>query len=548
MSKNIKQALLLVFLAYLYFMLGNSTLSLTNPDEVFYTQTAKEMVRHNSWATPYLFDKPQFEKPIFTYWLLRIGFIIFGVTDFSARFFPALFAMLGVLAVYLLGLAGFKDRHKSFLSALVLMSGGLYLGLARTVFTDMIFSVCVLLSLTAFFWGYASLGRKAAGNILFFIFCGLAVLAKGPLGLLIPLLVVFAFLLVENDLKFISCKSFGWGFILFLSIALPWYILMEKEYGRGFTYEFFYNDHFRRIIEAEHAENDTWYYYPLAMVGCMFPWSLFVAASLIAFFKNIRKRLEPFYVFLACWIAVVLLLFQPAHSKLTSYIFPLFPALALLTGDFILNKASSKTMSRVFLAISIATACIFLLMPIGLIFAMAKYSSYVTSKIPVYGLIACLWALSLFMLFLILRKKILKAVYLLFVSNLLFLFFVPFVRNDVEPYVSCKYAVKCLFKDHRVDNPILCSKFFVRGVRYYTDGEVAVIDIPGKQFFSPHPIPFLDSDVKVKEFFLKYPVTYCILKKSSVDDIDRVMGVELKRNILAVVGDKYVVEVSQAQK
>ena len=154
----LKHILILIFISWVFFMLGNGLLSLTNPDEVFYAQTTKEMVKHKTWMVPYLFDQPQFEKPILTYWLLRIAFIIFGVSAFSARFFPAFFAGIGVLAVYLLSIVGLKNERKAFWGALVLASSGLYIGLARTVFTDMIFSVLVSLSLVAFYWSY-EIGR-----------------------------------------------------------------------------------------------------------------------------------------------------------------------------------------------------------------------------------------------------------------------------------------------------------------------------------------------------------------------------------------------------
>ena len=75
-----KHVFILIVLSVLFFIVGNTGLSLTNPDEVFYMDSAKEMVRHNSWFTPYMFDQPQFEKPIFIYWLIRLGFLMFGIT------------------------------------------------------------------------------------------------------------------------------------------------------------------------------------------------------------------------------------------------------------------------------------------------------------------------------------------------------------------------------------------------------------------------------------------------------------------------------------
>ena len=152
-NKYFEQILVLIVLSYFFLMLGNSSLSLTNPDEVFYSQTAKEMIQQKTWMTPYLFGQPQFEKPILTYWLLRLAFL-FDISSFSARFFPALFGMFGVIGIYAFGLAVFKDSRRAMWSAIVLMSSSLYIGLARTVFTDLFFTIFIFFSLAAFYWGY----------------------------------------------------------------------------------------------------------------------------------------------------------------------------------------------------------------------------------------------------------------------------------------------------------------------------------------------------------------------------------------------------------
>ena len=185
---------------------------------------------------------------------------------------------------------GFHDEKKAFVSSLILLSSGLYIGLSRTLFTDMIFSVFVLFSLVSFYWGYSRNDRKGAGIILFFIFSALAVLTKGPLGFLIPSLIALMFLALRRDMKFLVCACSLWGLGIFIVAAFPWYIYMITRYGASFTHEFFYNDHIRRLLTAEHPKNDTWYFYPGSMIGCMFPWSLYVLAALIAVFHETPKR------------------------------------------------------------------------------------------------------------------------------------------------------------------------------------------------------------------------------------------------------------------
>ena len=549
-NKRVIHVLLILILSYLALMFGNGMISLTNPDEVFYMQTAKEMAHRSTWFTPYLFGEPQFEKPVFAYWLWRAGFFVFGDTSFGARFFPALFAIFGALTVYFLGILGFKNENKAFISSIILMTSGLYVGLARTVLIDMIFSVLILFSLAAFYWGYAVRQKRASGILLMFVFAGLAVLAKGPLWILIPVLAIAIFLALRKDLGFFKSFASLWGLVIFLLISMPWFVFMIKKFGHIFTHEFFYNDHWRRILEAEHKGNDTWYFYPLTMVGCMFPWSLYVAASLAVIFKKLKKDAPPIYLFLVSWVAAVFFIFQPAHSKLTSYIFPMFPALAVLAADYIYDAVSGERRGRALFYISLAVSLVPILAAVGAVFASGKFSMYIPSKTAVYAVSGVLAALSLLMLFLILRGKLLKGIMLVALLNPIFLSVIPFVASGVEPYVSSRDISGYLLNNYKVEGPIICSRMFVRGVRYYTGKDVAVMDIPGRDFFSPHPIFFLNSDDKVSAFLHERPVTFCVLKKSALEDLNRTIkkNKDLKAVLLKQLGSQYLMRIELLPK
>jgi len=495
-----------------------------------------------------MFGQPQFEKPVFLYWLLRLGFIIFGINSFAARFFPALFGIIGVIAVYLLARLGFKDPKKSFISAVVLMTSGLYLGLARTVFTDLIFSIFVFLSLLSFYWGYSFKDRKGLGILLFFVFAALATLTKGPLGVLIPFLSATSFLLIKKDIKFLLNRYLFWGLLFFGLISLPWYTLMFKLYGNTFIHEFFYNNHLRRIIQAEHLGNDAWYFYPLSMIGCIFPWSIFLVTSLFFFPKYLKQKDNQFYVFLICLIVVVLVIFQSAHSKLVSYIFPLFPGLALFTGDFIADAVTQEKKHLIYFALTLSLLTIFLV-PVALIvlsFWFKHYlSSYLSSQSAMNLFIFIFLIFGLTMFLLILRKKLLKSIYCLALFIPLMVYLIPFVRHDIEPYLSSKEACEYLLKNYKINNVILSSKFFVRGIKYYTDKEVAVIDMPGTPFFSPHSIPFLNSSDKLLDFLRKQKITYCVLKNKSVLDIQYNVPGEFKYMVLKVIGNEYILKIEK---
>jgi 4-amino-4-deoxy-L-arabinose transferase-like glycosyltransferase len=542
----VKDILVLTAVCYAFFMLGNSMLNLTNPDEVFYSGTAKEMMQKGTWSVPILFGEPQFEKPILTYWLLRLGFEVFGISNFSARIFPAIFGFLGVMAVYLFAYSAWRQRKRAFLCALILAGSGFYIGMARTVFTDMIFSVFITLALAAFYAGYIRPKAKAAGILLFFIFSGLAVLAKGPLGIMISLFTVLLFLALRKELKFMVTPVTALGFLVFLVISVPWYALMIKDYGSAFIQEFFYNDHVRRLIEAEHPSNDTWYFYPGTAVACMAPWTVFVLAALGEFLRRFKNKISsPENLFLLCWIASVFLAFQFAHSKLISYILPVFPALAVLTGSYIYDRLSNGR-TRPILVASFVTWVLLLFFPAGLLFSANKYSKYIVDLTPIYIFIGVLALVLAGMLIFLLKKKLFGYIYLLSACVPLLLFFVFFAHKDYEDHVSSKNAAEYLMKNHKVDNTILSSKIFVRGVRFYTEKPMAVVagGYGTKNFFSPHPIPYLDSVESVENFLRKQKITYCIISKSSYGFLEGTMkGRPFKFEKLNLIGDEYIIRI-----
>ena len=248
------------------------------------------MAAKNEWMTPFIFGQPQFEKPPLTYWLLETAFKTWGESPFTARLFPAVFATLGVMAVYFLGLMGFKDERKAFLSALVLATSAFYAGMGKTVFTDMIFTVFILCALTMFMLGFTDRRRQGIGFIGFYVFCALATLTKSPLGLLIPQLAVILFLLYQRQIGFLKNWWVLTGILLYLVIALPWYLYIYNQYGHAFIHEFFYNDHWRRLLVAEHRGNDHWFFYPVTMVAGLFPWSLFLLPPWRIYLNGLKIR------------------------------------------------------------------------------------------------------------------------------------------------------------------------------------------------------------------------------------------------------------------
>ncbi len=520
-TDNNRKFITLLLCSVLLFLLGNHVVSLTNPDEVFYAGTAREMAQQKTWLVPYLFGQPQFEKPILTYWLIRAAFMVFGTTAFAARFFMSIFAMIGVLGVYFLCVRAYNDRKKAFLCAFVLMSGALYIGLARTVFTDMIFSIFIGLSLGAFYLGYSNRWWKPAGVTLFFVFSGLAVLTKGLYGLTMPLGAAVLFLLLRRELKFLWCRYSALGALLFCLIAVPWYAFVTIKFGRVFIDEFWVNDHVRRLLEAEHAHNDKWYFYPGSVLACFFPWTLFTAASFGYLFGRLKeKAASPFYWFLACWIVTVFAQVQFAHSKLVSYIFPVFPAVAILTGDFLREVlAGAAARAKVFAGITLAFFCF---LPPVIVAAAFKFPGYVSRPQLVCGVMAVFFIILLAQLWAVMKNVRLFPYAVAF--NMAFLFFTVLAFDPyADGFVASRGAGEYLKAEYPAANGVLCSKMLVRGVRYYSGKEVGVLKLGGGDFFSAHPIPFLDSKDELLEYLKDRTEVLAVLERKDLQKAREVL-------------------------
>jgi len=547
MKPHIFLLMFLVLTGYFFLMMGNGIVALTHPDEVFYVQTAKEMIQQKSWATPYIFNVPQFEKPVFFYWLMICVFKLFGITSFTARFWPSFFGITGLVLTYWISWLMFRCRRTAVFSGLVLATSFIYIALSRAVLTDMVFSVWVLAALAVFFWGYRDAGKKDVSLFLFAIICAIAVLTKGLLGLCFPLGTVFFFLLARDDLRFLKCRTAFFALCLFAVLSAPWHIVMVKKYGFNFVSEYFFNVHFRRLWDAEHDKCNTWFFYPGVLAGGVFPWTLFLFGAVRTFWRKLinQGREEPGLVFLLVWIGVVFAFVQPAHSKLASYIFPAIPAVAILLGRYFGEIVWDKKGVRAFKITTVAAAVLFAGIAAGTAIASGIYTDFIPDPFPVYVFSGLMAFIACGVLVCGIRGSARGVLGFVMGVSVALLAVLPMGRMYAEPWVSCQEICAIFDRIDRSDTTVLASKFYVRGVRFFTDREMAVIDICGKKFFSPHPIPFLNNDEIALDYLAKQPTTYGIVKKPGVVDLERICqkgGYQLE--VLEHRGGKYIVRVT----
>ncbi len=550
-ASHFKLNVFLLVIGYVFLMMGNGLVPLTHPDEVFYAQTAKEMIAHDSWLTPRLFDQPQFEKPILFYWMTAVLMKGAGLNAFTARFWPAFFGVLGMLVVYWMAWMFFERKDVAFLSGLILGTSTLHISLSRAVLTDMMFSMWVILSLLSFYFAYRYQKYKFWGILSCFSFMGLAVLTKGLLGMCFPAGTIGIFLLLKKDLRFLAHKSVVIGFLIFWGIALPWHIFMTARYGDSFYQEYIHNVHVRRLFVSEHDKCNTWYFYLLTVVVGLFPWT-FIFVPTARFLSKIRKKTEKekqSFLFILSWVCGVLLFIQPAQSKLASYVFPAFPAFAILAAFCLTlfleqtGEGESRGVKAVQLSMCVFGA-VLAVVSVGAIFARAFYRSFVPHPLPVYVMALLFLSLAAGLFLSAYRKQFQRIPVLLPLFPLFLILSFLMFRPLAEPWISCRKIADIFNSIDQSDTTVVASKFYVRGIRFFTDRDVATIDVWGKGFFSPHPIPFLDTDKKAMDFFKQQPETYAIVKENDVSDIKRICQLSgCSVRYMGGLGGKYILKV-----
>jgi len=192
-SRNI---IILTIVCIFIFFYGLGNMALTDPDETFYAETAKEMLKANEWITPLIFGKPQFEKPILYYWLVELSFKFFGVNEFAARFPSALFGIIGCLAIYFIGRILFSSLS-GLIASLFTATCTQYIIITRACVTDVVLTAFITLCFLFFLLGLEK--ENKLFYIISAVMAALAVLTKGPIGVFIPAVIIGLYMIFTRQ-------------------------------------------------------------------------------------------------------------------------------------------------------------------------------------------------------------------------------------------------------------------------------------------------------------------------------------------------------------
>jgi len=299
------------------------------PDEPYFGEGAREMVVDGHWAVPHVNGQVTTDKPPLFFWLIALLSLPFGeVTSLTARL-PSVLASLGTLWLTMRLGRRFAGERAGTLAGLVLATTYLFWDKSRTAQIDALLCFLVLVALSAFEAFRAGDVRGERAGLLFWFAGALAVLAKGPVGLLLPLGIALVTLAFDRNLS--AWKRFApWtGPAVFLALIGGWIALATIGGGGEYSVWGAFEKHvLSRAVHGMHHKQPPWYYLTVLPVQLL-PWSALVPGAL---FMAWRRRMEPADRFALTHALFVCIFFSIWTEKRDLYVLPAYPAFALLVS------------------------------------------------------------------------------------------------------------------------------------------------------------------------------------------------------------------------
>ncbi|MEM8603884.1 MAG: glycosyltransferase family 39 protein [Cyanobacteria bacterium P01_H01_bin.121] len=388
-------SLWVLVLSGLAFFVYLGSIGLIDETEPLFAEAARQMLEREDWITPYVNAIPRFDKPPLIYWLMALNYQLFGFNAWSVRLPSAMaaIALVGFLA-YVLYRYGQPSLGRTdaaappwsrWLTAIIGVAClALNLGMiawGRTGVSDMLLNAGIGGSLLCFFLGYATTSsatrarplaesedtstpatEHAAGPAAdrrrhtgwrslilgwpcnrwywaFYVLIALAILAKGPVGIVLPGLTVISFLMLVGQFWTVVREAKPVvGLSLIALLTLPWYLLIIQANGEGYIRSFFGYHNVERFTRVVNSHGAPWYFYFLVLLLTFVPWSVYLPLAIgrLRFWQLGRwrqaARNQQLGIYALCWLVSIFAFFTIAATKLPSYILPLMPAAAILVA------------------------------------------------------------------------------------------------------------------------------------------------------------------------------------------------------------------------
>jgi 4-amino-4-deoxy-L-arabinose transferase-like glycosyltransferase len=366
-----RSVLTLTLFACLTFVAGLGRQAITDSDEAFYAEAAREMVESGEWLTPHFNYEERWQKPVLYYWLTAATYVVGGVSEGAARFWSALSGVGLVLITWAAArtLSGAKppptwSADPAWLAGAIVATCFGYFAEARLALPDLPLAFCITLTIWAAFRATDN-GRLSSWTIAG-VGAGLGLLMKGPVAIVVPALALVPTWWHERASNRPRVSGLAVATVVAAVIGLPWYLAMWNTHGTEYLRYFFVENNVERFATDTFNEPRPFWFYGPILLGGMLPWSAYLVAFGLCWlvFRIRRSSREAAQTEwrLVLWSLMPLLFFTLSIGKQPRYILPVLPPVAILVARAMstrIERASASTRNRILAIATWATAALF---------------------------------------------------------------------------------------------------------------------------------------------------------------------------------------------
>ena len=427
-KKSLLEAVFVFLISFFIFSVNDWGLYIYSLDEAKNAECAREMLERGDLIVPTFNYELRTDKPPLHYYFMMISYKLFGVNEFSARFFSSVFGGLLVLITFLFA-KRYYGIYVAFFSFLILISS-LHMAVQfHMAVPDPYLIFWINASLFSFFIWYKE--KKELYLYLFYILSALGVLTKGPVAVVLPFSIVLAFLFFTKNLSLIKHMKILQGIFIIFLISFPWYLLVWIKTDGQWVKDFIFKHNIHRFSSPMEGHGGIFLLTFIYIFIGMLPFSVFLPQ---AFIKAYKERSEDINLFLLLFLGIYAGFFALSKTKLPNYTVPVYPSIAILTGSY-LYSLKEKVPRSVYVSL-ISFIVISLLIVVGLYIGIKNEKEI--SDLAYLSLFFIIWTVGGFIsLFLLKKDKNLSffslSIFSVFLSIMFFTFIYPKVdkRNPV---------------------------------------------------------------------------------------------------------------------
>ena len=355
----------------------------------------------------------------------------------------------------------------------------------------------------------------------------LAVLSKGLIGVVLPAAVAAIYILIERDFRLLRRCHWTAGGLIFLALAAPWFVLVQLA-NPEFARFFFVHEHFQRFLTTVHHRIEPWWYFAPILVVMATPWVTLLPQALASAWH--REGIAGSFQadrFLLIWAVFIFAFFSASHSKLPSYILPVLPALALLTGAQLARMEPRSLRGHAGAVMALGAAIIVLspfitraakpTTPAALFEAYVPWIAAGGIALLLGGLLAMLWCR---------RDTLFRALTALSIASLVGILLIGTGHNALSPSYSGYYLANAVRPHLDPAIPFFSVRTYEQTLPFYIGRTLTLVAHDGEMNFGLEQEPQLGIETMAKfesvwrkvprALAIMEPATYAVLEQKGL--------------------------------